>query len=160
MAAPWGRQCCAASAPAAARPGAITPRHQHPAYAFRGVGEKKLEDPLAAWARANAPTARSRGCYDHARVRDATPWQQLSAVGIVSGLVVGRYGFAGAKEDAEGAVLCASLNPGLHTGHCVIADAFHTTLAMARYIGENSPRYLLIVKGNQPTIQACVFRRT
>ena len=67
-------------------------------------------------------------------MRDEAPKQQLSAVSIVSGLVVGQRGFTGAKEDAVGAILRAALKPWFDTGRCVIADALYTTHATVRFI--------------------------
>ena len=87
-------------------------------------------------------------------MRDEAPKQQLSAIGILSGLLVGQRGFTGAKDDAEGTILRAALKACFHTGRCVIADALHTTHATARFIRDRGLHYLLTVKGNQPTIQA------
>ena len=136
-------------------------------YALKDVDEERLEDLLAEWTRLQAPDSEPlaldgkvlRGSHDHdldaaGTVRDEAPKQQLSAVGILSGLVVGQRGFTGAKEDAEGATLRAALQPWLHTGRCVIADALHPTHETARYIRDHGLHYLLTVKGNQPTVQA------
>ena len=87
-------------------------------------------------------------------MRDEAPKQQLSAIGILSGLLVGQRGFTGAKDDAEGTILRAALKACFHTGRCVIADALHTTHATARYMCAHGLHYLLTVKGNRPAIQA------
>ena len=134
-------------------------------YALKDVDVEQLEDLLAAWTRDQAPDDEPlaldgkvlRGSYDHDRaadgtVRDEDPWQQLSAVGILSGLIVGQRGFTGATEDAEGAILRQSLEPWKNTGRCVIADALHTTLETAQFIVDSGLFYILTVKGNQPTI--------
>ena len=134
-------------------------------YALKEIEVDTLEDLLAEWTRLQAPDDEPlaldgkvmRGSYDRDReddgsVRDEAPWQQLSAVGILSGLIVGQRGFTGAKEDAEGAILRQSLEPWKNTGRCVIADALHTTLETARCILALGLHYILTVKGNQPLI--------
>ena len=135
-------------------------------YALKDIEAATLEDLLAEWTRTQAPADEPlaldgktlRGSYDHdldadGTVRDAPPWQQLSAVGILSGLVLGQRGFTGAKEDAEAAVLRRSLEPWRNTGRCVIADALHTQRATAQHILDCGLHYILTVKGNQPTLQ-------
>ena len=135
-------------------------------YALKDVAADTLEDLLAEWTRTQAPEGEPlaldgktlRGSYDHdldadGTVRDVSPWQQLSAVGILSGLVLGQRGFTGAKEDAEAAVLRRCLEPWRNTGRCVIADALHTQRATAQHILDCGLHYILTVKGNQPTLQ-------
>ena len=134
-------------------------------YALKDVAVDTPEDLLAEWIRTQAPDDEPlaldgkvlRGSYDRDRdadgtVRDAAPWQQLSAVGVLSGQIVGQRGFTGAKEDAESTILPQSLEPWKNTRRCVIAAALHTTLATAEHIRDLGLRYILTVKGDQPLL--------
>lgn len=85
-------------------------------------------------------------------MRDEAPWQQLSAVGTLSSLIVGRRGFTGASEDAERAPLRRSMEPWRNPEGCVLADNLHTPLKNARLIVASGLYYILSVKGKQPLI--------
>ena len=116
-----------------------------------------LEDLLTAWTRTQAPDDEPlaldgkvmRGSYDHdsdGTVRDEVPWQQLSAAGILSGLIVGQGSFTGTKVDAAGTILRKSLEPWKNSRRCVIADTLHATLETAQCILDLGLRHILTVR--------------
>ena len=100
-----------------------------------------------------------RGSYDRdldaaGQPRDKPAQQQLSALDLDSGTVVGQLGFSGQKDDAEGAALRALVRDLAGTGSCVIADALHTQRGTAQHLLDLGLDYLFTVRGNQSTVLA------
>ena len=95
-----------------------------------------------------------RGSYDRDLGADGQPLdkpaqQQLSALDLDSGTVVGQLGFSGQKDDAEGAALRELVRDLAGTGSCIIADALHTQRGTAQHLLDLGLDYLFTVKGNQ-----------
>ena len=100
-----------------------------------------------------------RGSYnrdldDEGKERDEPAQQQLSAVDIGTGAVVGQLGFSGQKDAAEGAALRTLVETWQGTGICVVADALHTQRQTAQRLVDLDLHFLLTVKRNQPTLFA------
>ena len=83
---------------------------------------------------------------------DQPAQQQLSALDLDSGTVVGQLGFSGQKEDAEGAALRTLAEDLAGTGVCVLADALHTQRGTAQKLLALGLDFVLTVKENQPTV--------
>ena len=103
-----------------------------------------------------------RGSYDRDLGADGKPLdkparQQLSALDIDSGTVIGQRGFSGQKDEAEGAALRELADELADSGACVIADALHTNRPTAQHLLDLGLDFLLTVKDNQPTVleQVC-----
>ena len=123
--------------------------------------ERLAGEWLAAWVPEGEAIAIDgktlRGSYDrdlgrNGELRDEPPVQQITAVGIGSGLVAGQLGFSGKKDEAEGSALRNLLDDLQRPGRCVLADALHTQRATAAKIGDLGMHYILSVKANQPTL--------
>ncbi len=98
-----------------------------------------------------------RGSYDRdldaaGQPRDKAPQQQLSALEIHSGTVVGQLGFTGQKDDAEGAALRQLVEQFAGTGICMTADALHTQRPTVEKLLALQLNFALTVKDNQPTL--------
>ena len=98
-----------------------------------------------------------RGSYDRDLGEDGQPLdkpaqQQLSALDIASGTVIGQRGFSGQKDEAEGATLRAVAGELAGTDACVIADALHTNRPTARHLLGLGLDFLFTVRDNQPTV--------
>ncbi len=102
-----------------------------------------------------------RGSYDRdlgadGELLDKPAQQQLSALDLDSGTVVGQLGFSGQKEDAEGAALRALARTCADSGLCVIADALHTQRGTAQELLGLGLDFVFTVKANQPNVLAQV----
>ncbi len=102
-----------------------------------------------------------RGSYDRdlgadGVLLDKPAQQQLSALDLDSGTVVGQLGFSGQKEDAEGAALRALARTCADSGRCVIADALHTQRGTAQELLGLGLDFVFTVKANQPNVLAQV----
>ena len=102
-----------------------------------------------------------RGSYDRdlgadGELLDKPAQQQLSALDLDSGTVVGQLGFSGQKEDAEGAALRALARTFADSGLCVIADALHTQRGTAQELLGLGLDFVFTVKANQPNVLAQV----
>lgn len=144
-------------------------------YILKGVDAAEAERLLAAWVAEQVPAIAAdsdaeeapvqavamdgkvlRGSYDRDLGADGKPQdkpaqQQLSALDLASGTVIGQRGFSGQKAEAEGAALRA-LARQLEPGTCVIADALHTNRGTAQDLLDRDLHYILTVKANQPTV--------
>ena len=103
-----------------------------------------------------------RGSYDRDLGADGQPLdkpaqQQLSALDIDSGTVIGQRGFSGQKDEAEGAALCELADELAGSSACVIADALHANRPTAQHLLNLGLDFLLTVKDNQQTVleQVC-----
>ena len=119
---------------------------------------------LADWMKAQVPEAKAvaidgktlRGSCNHdldsdGKPREQAPQQQLSAVDIDSGVVVGQRGYSGKKDEAEGAALRQVVLT-LAAGTIVIADALHTSRKTAALLCRLGLYYIFQVKANQPKL--------
>ena len=102
-----------------------------------------------------------RGSYDRdlgadGELLDKPAQQQLSALDLDSGTVVGQLGFSGQKEDAEGAALRVLARTFADSGLCVIADALHTQRGTAQELLGLGLDFVFTVKANQPNVLAQV----
>ena len=102
-----------------------------------------------------------RGSYDRdlgadGELLDKPAQQQLSALDLDSGTVVGQLGFSGQKEDAEGAALRTLARTFADSGLCVIADALHTQRGTAQELLGLGLDFVFTVKANQPNVLAQV----
>ena len=102
-----------------------------------------------------------RGSYDRdlgadGVLLDKPAQQQLSALDLDSGTVVGQLGFSGQKEDAEGAALRTLARTFADSGMCVIADALHTQRGTAQELLGLGLDFVFTVKANQPNVLAQV----
>ena len=102
-----------------------------------------------------------RGSYDRdlgadGELLDKPAQQQLSALDLDSGTVVGQLGFSGQKEDAEGAALRVLARTFADSGMCVIADALHTQRGTAQELLGLGLDFVFTVKANQPNVLAQV----
>ena len=102
-----------------------------------------------------------RGSYDRdlgadGVLLDKPAQQQLSALDLDSGTVVGQLGFSGQKEDAEGAALRVLARTFADSGMCVIADALHTQRGTAQELLGLGLDFVFTVKANQPNVLAQV----
>ena len=133
-------------------------------YVLKEVDIAEAERILADWMKAQVPDSEAvaidgkvlRGSYNHDLDADGKPHeesaqQQLSAVDIDSGVVVGQLGYSGKKDEAEGAALCQVIMA-LAVGTIVIADALHTSRQTAELIGQLGLYYIFQVKASQPTL--------
>ena len=98
-----------------------------------------------------------RGSYDRdlgadGRPRDQPAQQQLSALDLDSGTVIGQLGFSGQKDAAEGAALRELALDLAGSGTCVIADALHTQRGTAQHLLDLGLDFVLTVKENQPAV--------
>ena len=75
----------------------------------------------------------------------------LDAVGIDSGPVLGHLGFSGKKDEAAGAAL-RELVPLLPAGITLTADALHTVRETSQLLCNGGYFYVFEVQGNQPKI--------
>lgn len=82
---------------------------------------------------------------------DRPAQQQLSALGLDAGTVVGQLGFSGQKDDAEGAALRDLARDLAGTDSCVIADALHPQRCTAQHL----PRTRLPAHRQRPARSAC-----
>ena len=83
---------------------------------------------------------------------DEPAQQQLPALHLDSGSVIGQLGFSGKKDEAEGAALRDLVRSWAGTGTCVIADALHTQRTTAQHLLDRGLDCLLTVKANQPGV--------
>ena len=144
-------------------------------YILKQVEAKQVEDLLATWMAEQVPDLQAdsdegepavqavgldgkvlRGSYDRDLGADGKPLdqpaqQQLSALDLASGTVIGQRGFSGRKDEAEGATL-RELVTQLAPGTCVIADALHTDRGTAQHLLDHGLDFILTVKANQPTV--------
>lgn len=144
-------------------------------YILKQVEAKQVEDLLATWMAEQVPDLQAasdegepavqavgldgkvlRGSYDRDLGADGKPLdqpaqQQLSALDLASGTVIGQRGFSGRKDAAEGATL-RELVTQLAPGTCVIADALHTDRGTAQHLLDHGLDFILTVKANQPTV--------
>ena len=131
-------------------------------YVLKQLDPEELERLAAAWLRRQAPPGGAvaidgkhmRGSYDRdlgadGEPRDEPAQQQVTAVGIGSGVVVGQLGYSGKKEDAEAAALRKVVLE-LEPGTVVVADALHTQRATAQLLEDLGMYYVFTVKDNQP----------
>ena len=98
-----------------------------------------------------------RGSYDRdlgadGQARNQPAQQQLSALDLDSGTVIGQRGFSGQKDEAEGAALRELACELAGSGACVIADALHTQRHTAQHLLDLGLDFVLTVKDNQPTV--------
>ena len=133
-------------------------------YVLKEVDIDATERILGDWMQAQVPEKKAvaidgktlRGSYNHDLDADGKPRreaarQQLSAVDIGSGVVVGQRGYSGSKDEAEGAAL-RHVVPALPAGTIVLADALHTSRETGELICGLGQYYVFQVKGNQPTL--------
>ena len=138
-------------------------------YILKQVEAKQVEDLLATWMAEQVPDLQAdsdegepavqavgldgkvlRGSYDRDLGADGKPLdqpaqQQLSALDLASGTVIGQRGFSGRKDEAEGATL-RELVTQLAPGTCVIADALHTDRGTAQHLLDHGLDFILTVK--------------
>lgn len=144
-------------------------------YILKQVDSEQVEDLLGAWVAGQVPEMQAasaggepavqavaldgkvlRGSYDRDLGADGRPLeqrarQQVSALDLASGLVIGQRGFSGLKDEAEGVTLRA-LATQLKPSTCVIANALHTDRGTARHLLDHGLDFILTVKDNQPTV--------
>ncbi|MDE0262713.1 MAG: ISAs1 family transposase [Bryobacterales bacterium] len=144
-------------------------------YIIKQVDSAQVEDLMAAWVAEQVPEMQAdsadgeppvqavamdgkvlRGSYDRdlgaaGRPLDKRAQQQVSALDLASGLVIGQRGFSGLKDEAEGVTL-RELATQLQPGTCVIADALHTDRGTAQHLLDHGLDFILTVKDNQPTV--------
>lgn len=144
-------------------------------YILKQVDSAQVEDLMAAWVAEQVPEMQAdsadgeppvqavamdgkvlRGSYDRdlgaaGRPLDKRAQQQVSALDLASGLVIGQRGFSGLKDEAEGVTL-RELATQLQPGTCVIADALHTDRGTAQHLLDHGLDFILTVKDNQPTV--------
>ena len=157
-----------------------TGRYQAPGisswhYILKQVDSAQVEDLLAAWVAEQVPDMQAdsvdgeppvqavamdgkvlRGSYDRDLGADGRPLdkraqQQVSALDLASGLVIGQRGFSGLKDEAEGATL-RELATQLEPGTCVIGDALHTNRGTAQHLLDHGLEFILTVKDNQAAV--------
>ena len=134
-------------------------------YALGKIDAPDLERLTAEWMQAQVPeeqavaidgkTMRGSYCDDldaDGQPQDEPARQQLTAVGIDSGVVLGHVGFSGKKDEAEGQAL-RDLLPSLPAGITITADALHTVRATAQRMCDGGYFYVFEAKGNQPKIE-------
>ena len=134
-------------------------------YILKRLDEDLVETLMAAWMAEQVPRNEPlaldgktlRGSYDRdldadGQPRRQRPQQQLSAVGIGSGCVVGQIGYSGHKDEAEGAALRQLAQQFADSGRCLLADALHTQARTAQAILDLGLHYVFTVKANQPTL--------
>ena len=98
-----------------------------------------------------------RGSYDRDLDADGKPLdkpaqQQLSALHIQSGVVVGQRGFSGKKDEAEGVTLREVAEELAGPGVCILADALHTNRPTTEFLLDLGLDFVLTAKDNQPTV--------
>ena len=144
-------------------------------YILKQVDAEQVEDLLATWVADQVPELQAdsadcesavravgldgkvlRGSYDRDLGADGKPLdepaqQQLSALDLDSGAVIGQRGFSGHKDAAEGATLRALVTQ-FEPGTCVIADALHTNRGTAQHLLDHDLEFVLTVKANQPAV--------
>ena len=133
-------------------------------YVLKDIDIDAAERILADWMKAQVPEAKAvaidgktlRGSHNHdldsdGKPREQAARQQLSAVDIDSGVVVGQRGYSGKKDEAEGAALRQVVLT-LAAGTIVIADALHTSRKTAALLCRLGLYYIFQVKANQPKL--------